>query len=93
MERTKCISLLALWISGVFNFSCKNAEPKAGRETNEKSTFDMELAKVAILDVTEGFTHAHLTKDTAFLNNCFAEDAKVFPPSTALVRGKRPSPD
>lgn len=52
------------------------------------AAFDLDAAKTVIQERTLLFTEAHLTKDTAYLNNIFTEDARVFPPNAAVVSGR-----
>lgn len=38
---------------------------------------------------TDAFTRAHITGDTAFLNNIFTKDARVLAPNSEAVSGKK----
>jgi len=72
MRRLLALLLFALYIS-----SCEN----------KNSEFDLNPVKAEIQEKTKFFTKAHITKDTAYLNNSFTIDAKVFPPNSEIVSG------
>lgn len=67
-----------------------NTERGSAFEKNEAETveFDLNSAEKIIREITNRFTEAHITRDTAFLNNCFTEDARVYPPNSEVVTGK-----
>lgn len=52
-------------------------------------TFDLQAVKKIIEEKNKLFTAAHITGDTAYLNNTFTKDAKVFAPNTDVVIGKK----
>ena len=69
-------------------YSCNN--PKQSAIDNQMvDIFDLNTTKVLIQKKTDQFTEAHITKDTAFLNSCFAKDARVFPPNSKIVEGHK----
>ena len=51
-------------------------------------TFDLQAVKSIIEEKNKLFTEAHITRDTAYLNNIFTHDAKVFAPNADVVTGK-----
>ena len=50
--------------------------------------FDSIGMKTLIEEKTNKFTQAHITKDTAFLNNIFTQDARVCAPNSDVVIGR-----
>lgn len=70
--------LLALLIFALYLSSCE-----------KNSEFDLNAVKAEIHEKTKLFTKAHITKDTAYLNNSFTIDAKVFPPNSKIVTGRK----
>lgn len=89
MKRNSSL-LLLITILGIALYSCNNKNnPKV--ESNEKKVaeFDLNAAKAKIHKKTNRFTEAHITKDTAYLNNIFTDDARVFPPNSEIVTGKK----
>ncbi|MGL2964619.1 YybH family protein [Flavobacterium sp. RSB2_4_14] len=77
------ISLLLL--IGFILTSCNNKKA----ENHEVTEFDINAAKTEIQEKTKQFTKAHILKDTVYLNNSFTDDAKVFPPNSEVVIGKK----
>ena len=71
-------------------YSC-DEKKDSGVVSEEKTTteFDLNTAKEEIREKTKLFTEAHITKDTAYLNNIFVVDARVFPPNSEIVVGKK----
>lgn len=70
--------------------SCKQQQT-APEETVQKPApdFDLDTAREIIQEKTRLFTEAHITKDTAYLNNIFTDDARVLPPNAEAVVGKK----
>jgi ketosteroid isomerase-like protein len=82
--------LLTTLLFGVLLSSCdKKNFSKSAINKNKIAEFDLNAAKVIIQEKTKQFTEAHITKDTAFLNNSFTEDAKIFPPNSDIVVGQK----
>ena len=72
----------------LFLYSCNNKNASSSENGNDKITeFDLNAAKSEIQKKTKLFTEAHIKKDTAYLNNSFSQDAKVFPPNSEIVTG------
>ena len=88
MKRNSSLLLLVL-IFGLLFYSCDNKN-NSKFESNEKKVaeFDLNVAKTEIQEITNQFTAAHISRDTAFLNNCFTKDARIFPPNSDVVTGK-----
>jgi ketosteroid isomerase-like protein len=77
-------------ILGIALSACdQSAHSKSEKDENEISEFDLSEAKEIIQEKTKLFTEAHLTKDTAYLNNSFSEDARIFPPNAEKVTGQK----
>ena len=75
------IFVLAITFAGLLATGC-------GEKTDSTATFDLTAVKKIIQEKTIQFTEAHITKDTAYLNNIFTQDAKVFPPNSDVVIGR-----
>ena len=56
--------------------------------SKQASIFDLAAAKKIIEEKNKQFTKAHITGDTAFLNNIVTRDAKCFPPNSEVVVGR-----
>jgi ketosteroid isomerase-like protein len=83
--------LLLVILIFVIGLSSCNEKSNSNVEIEEEVTtkFNLNAVKVKILEKTNRFTEAHIIKDTAYLNNIFTEDAKVFPPNSEIVTGKK----
>ena len=76
-------------VFGAVLYSCDDkSNTKAESNINKTTEFDLNTAKTKIQEMTNRFTEAHITKDTAYLNNIFTNDARVFPPNSEIVTGK-----
>jgi ketosteroid isomerase-like protein len=58
-------------------------------KAESEKKFNLDTAKAEILALTAQFTEAHLEKDTAFLNNIFTSDARIYPPNAPMTQGKK----
>ena len=65
------IQLLLTGLIVLVLFACNN-------KNKPTETFDITAMKKIIKEKNNQFTKAHITGDTAFLNNIFTQDAKVF---------------
>lgn len=74
-------------ICTVLTTGCGN---NASKDTNKNSgiVFDSIAMKKIIDEKTNKFTQAHITKDTAYLNHIFTQDAKAYPPNSDVVTGR-----
>jgi ketosteroid isomerase-like protein len=83
------IFFLAITFTGLLNIGCGNNN-SASTDTpkDSTSTFDLTAMKKIIEEKNNQFTKAHVTGDTAFLNNIFTHDAKVFAPNSDVVMGR-----
>lgn len=89
MKRSSHYLLLAIMF-GILLYSCDGENSsKAGTDKMQIAEFDIHTAKSKIQEKTNHFTEAHITKDTAYLNNSFTDDARVFPPNSEMVIGKK----
>jgi ketosteroid isomerase-like protein len=79
------LNLISLILIVGFLYSCNTKNT----EKEEVAEFDLNAAKAVIQEKTKLFTEAHITKDTAYLNNSFSQDAKVFPPNSEIVTGRK----
>ena len=89
MRRFTDLCLLITFF-GIVLYSC-DEQNNSKVETNEIKTveFDLNTAKEKIQEKTNLFTEAHITRDTAYLNNIFTNDARVFPPNSEIVTGRQ----
>ena len=74
------IQLLLTGLIVLVQFACNN-------KNKPMETFDVTAMKKIIKEKNNQFTKAHITGDTAFLNNIFTQDAKVFAPNSDVVTG------
>lgn len=75
------IFFMAIAFAGLLTIGC-------GENTNSIPTFDLAAVKKIIQEKNIQFSEAHITGDTAILNNIFTKDAKVFPPNSDVVIGR-----
>jgi len=81
------ISFLALVFLGLLAISCNNNSSNQ-TDKDKITSFDINSMKTIIKEKSAKFTQAHITRDTAFLNNIFAKDAKVYAPNSDVVIGR-----
>lgn len=85
--------LIALILIPLTNWMFVGCEFKSTTVKNETQggpvTFKLDSIEVIIRKKTNLFTESHITRDTAFLNSCFTYNARVFPPGTDAVIGKK----
>ena len=71
-------------------YSCNQQSNSKVKNVEVNSVeFDLNAAKATIQEKTNRFTEAHIIKDTAYLNNIFTHDARVFPPNSEIVIAKK----
>lgn len=87
MKTTRLLSIIvaSLFIS-IFILSCKEATKEP--ESPKSAHFDLTAMKKIIEEKSNQFTQAHITRDTAFLNNIFTKDANGYPPNSDIVTGR-----
>lgn len=81
--------LLLTLIFGLVISSCKKKRNSIEQTDEIEVEFDLNDAKLKIEKITKRFTEAHISKDTAFLNNIFTEDARVLAPNSEVVAGRK----
>ena len=83
------IFFLSFTFAGFVTIGCGNNKT-VSKNTNKDSAadFDLSAMKKIIEEKNNQFTKAHITKDTAFLNNIVTQDAKVFAPNSDIVIGR-----
>lgn len=87
----KQIFILSLTITFVtlLSIGCKSNNNTSTDTNKDNSTkFDITALRKIIEEKNSQFTKAHITGDTAFLNNIFTQDAKAFPPNSDVVVGR-----
>lgn len=67
---------------------CGNGNSAPGSQSRKRDSLDMTSLKMIIDKKNDQFTKSHITGDTAFLNNIFTPDAKIFAPNTDVVAGR-----
>ncbi len=82
------ISITLILFAGLI-YSCGNNN-SASKETDsiDDATFDLTEMKKIIKEKSDKFTQAHITRDTAYLNNIFTEDANVHSPNLDIITGR-----
>lgn len=82
-------ALLSIPLIGLLLAGCGN-NYRASSDINNSgtATFDVAATKELIDEKNNQFTQAHITGDTAFLNNIFTHDARVFAPNSDVVVGR-----
>lgn len=76
--------LLAITFSGILLAGCNNT----AINKEHTNTFDINAVKKIIKENNDAFMKAHITRDTAILNNMYTKDAKVFPPNSEVITGQ-----
>ncbi len=90
--RTITITLFWILIPGLLLVSCGEKGKTESPGESGSQVFDISQSESEVRAKTDRFTAAHITRDTAFLNNIFTEDARVFAPNSARVVGKKAIP-
>jgi hypothetical protein len=78
-------TMLGASLGGCGNSNPESAEPVPRRDV----TFDLAAMRSKIESRNRAFTNAHVIGDSAATINIFAEDARVLPPNSAPVIGRR----
>jgi len=87
MKRLSIFSLFIVFIG--LTISCGNTNSASTKADNKnEAAFDLSKMEKYIKEETNKFTQAHITGDTAFLNNVFARDARAYPPNSEMVTGR-----
>lgn len=81
----KIYPLITVLITLLFNACDEKNIPFDDHRSD--STIDFDSIEWIIRSKTDSFTEAHITRDTAYLNNSFCRDARVFPPNSNIVKG------
>lgn len=85
MKKNAFLLLLTTYVILSSCGSPSSPSPEIVPET--PAIFDLDEAAKVIQEKTNQFTAAHITKDTAYLNNSFTKDARIFPPNAEAVVG------
>jgi len=87
MKPTKFLSIIVVTLLVASSLiSC--IEKTKEQVTPKPTIFDATTMKKIIEEKSNQFTEAHITRDTAFLNNIFAKDARAYPPNSDVVTGR-----
>jgi hypothetical protein len=86
----KQVSVLSgITFIGLLIVGCgKNNNASLDTKEDRTANFDIANLKKIIDEKNNRFTQAHITGDTAFLNNIFTLDARVFAPNSEVVVGR-----
>jgi len=83
------IFILAVLLTGVLAAGCNNHHTVSGAtQNNSAGQLDLKAMKKVIEEKNNRFTRAHLTGDTATIDNMFTEDARSFPPNAEAAVGR-----
>lgn len=83
------ITLPVILLIGAIYGSCRENTVPVERPEKADAVFKLNEAVALIRMQTDQFTAAHISRDTAYLNNIFTEDARVFPPNSQKVVGRK----
>ena len=78
---TACVALFFLATA------CNNTTSTTANKNNSSNLDTTGLRKI-IDEKNNKFTQAHIDGDTAFLNNIFTQDGRVFAPNSEVVSGR-----
>ncbi len=81
--------IILLTLTTFITFGCSTKADTKGDSNTDEITFDLNAMKKIIEEKTNQFTAAHITKDTAFLNNIFTLNARSLPPNAEAVNGRK----
>lgn len=90
MNKTKSALLFFLTaaFTGVILIGCGGKNTSSSDPHKDGAAAEMTELRKLIDEKNDRFTQAHITGDTAFLNNIFTPDARVFAPNTDVVTGR-----
>ena len=74
---------------GMLIIGCTNNPATKVTGKDHSSSFDLNNAKNIIKEKNNQFTKAHITGDTAFLNNIFTKDAIILPPNSDAITDRQ----
>ena len=77
---------LTIVIATMLTISCNNTAPTDTTKDNS-TKFDATALRKIIDEKNNLFTQAHIKGDTAFLNNIFTQDGRVFAPNSEVITG------
>ena len=79
--------VLSLTIATLLTTACNNTTSTTANKDNSSNLDTTGLRKI-IDEKNNKFTQAHIVGDTAFLNNIFTQDGRVFAPNSEVVSGR-----
>lgn len=88
MENKLHVVLLFVIVFGFLQGACHSDASVAGTEITADALVNQDSMQKMISEKTKQFTEAHITRDTAFLNNIFSADAHAYPPGADIVKGR-----
>lgn len=80
------IFCLSIVFAGLLTIGCNNTTTNT--PTKSASSFNLDSLKEIIQQKNNAFMKAHVEKDTAYLNNSYIKEGKVFAPNTDVVTGR-----
>ena len=78
--------ILSLTIATLLTSACNNITSTTANKDNPSNLDTTGLRKI-IDEKNNKFTQAHIVGDTAFLNNIFTQDGRVFAPNSEVITG------
>ena len=83
----KQILILSLAFATLLTIGCNNNAPTITNKDSSSNLDTTGLRKI-IDEKNNKFTQAHIVGDTAFLNNIFTQDGRVFAPNSEVITGR-----
>lgn len=83
----KQIFILSIAFATLLTVGC-NSNTSSINNKNNSSNFDTTGLRKIIDEKNNRFTKAHILRDTAFLNNIFTPDARIFAPNFEIITGR-----
>ena len=82
----KQIFILSIAFATLLTVGCSNNPTNTNKDSS--SNFDTTGLRKIIDEKNNKFTQAHIVGDTAFLNNIFTQDGRVFAPNSEVITGR-----
>jgi len=80
------IFIFSIWFAALLTIGCKSNPNRDNK--GFASDYDTTGLRKIIDEKNNTFTHAHITGDTAFLNNIFTQDGRVHAPNSEVITGR-----
>ncbi len=83
----RSIFIVSVFFCTLLLTSC-NTNTTTDNNENQSAKSDITALRKIIDEKNKQFGEAHVLRDTAFLNNIFTEDARVFAPNSEIISGR-----